>query len=451
MHTAGRTLASFGMLEPSPAQGSELPPAGSVLSGAAALPGHRPAVRTGPPRGPAPGGGGVGERISEYCEECFQRDFSAEPEGARGVGGAVDEGLREAYALRARLRGLAVAQSVRACGTRVYTRTPAVLVGFGRQTQVWWEGVVSCGSVYACPVCARRAAIKRAAEIEAAIRADAWVWGGTWQMVTLSLSHHSCDRLSDLIELLLAAWRRVRATRRVRDIMHRRVSASVRQLEVMWSARNGWHPHLHLLWRTESWTARERQILAEEWARAVDGRANEHAVRWSDARPAEPGANGWYVAGTELTGLGARSWTDADGWEHMPPGAIARLAAVGGDLRADRLWREYQSALLGRQMIALDSRAKALARLGRKEDPERPAVVVDVPIEPQLVSRLARRELDHCPALYDFLSDVREGADEYIAEGPAAAAARAVQDAIDGWLGMRQSATAEECHGTEVE
>lgn len=283
--------------------------------------------------------------------------------------------LESAYALRASLRRLAVTARVRDCGRRAIAPTATLEV---RQKQsgereAWFAGVLRCGRQHSCPVCGARRAAQRAQELTDVQRADSGlaltltlpsekrgprevsIGAGTWRMVTLTLRHRSGAALAPMLVQLFDAWRATRATRAVREVFAARVSASARALEVTWSERNGWHPHIHLMLRTSDWTDEERATLEREWLARVPGLAGV-AVQWSDT-PAK------YLAklGAEVAGVAKEAKRG-----HFNAWQIAR-AALGSASFAE-LWREYQQAMHGKRILELDERAKALGALAPAPD-----------------------------------------------------------------------------------
>lgn len=188
-------------------------------------------------------------------------------------------------------------------------------------------------------------------------------------MVTLTLRHGPNDRLADLRQRLMCAWRKVRAHRWVREIFSRNVSASARALEVT-HGNNGWHPHLHVLLRTDVWSFEDVSRLLVLWCeiagaalvRQCDGGPAEVGVVWSEARD-EKGALYLSKLGAEVAGVGK----ECKGGNRTP-WQIAKAAAQK-DETAIALWREYQEAMRGARMLELDERAKELANRQKPEAP----------------------------------------------------------------------------------
>lgn len=272
--------------------------------------------------------------------------------------------LARAYELRARLRPLAIAQRVKDCGRRPISGQPAVVVQeFANRREAWWIGVLKCGRQHSCPVCAARKAQVRSDELDRMMRGD--VPESRWQMLTLTLQHREGQTLRVLTALLMRAWRKVRATRAVREIFDARVSASVRALEVTYG-RNGWHPHIHLLLRTEHWSADERRTLEQEWLRRVP--ANRlRGVVWSSPIEAWHRQRARYIGklGAEVAGI-AKVCKGGN----LTPWQLAEKALTNPRLQP--AWIEYQEAMRGRRTLEFDERAKALLeRAPEKEEPLR--------------------------------------------------------------------------------
>jgi hypothetical protein len=319
--------------------------------------------------------------------------------------------LEAAYALRAHLRRLAVSARVRDCGRRAITPAPTLEVRQAQsgERQAWFAGVLRCGRQHSCPVCGARRAAHRAQELTDLQRADLGtamtltlesakrgprevrLEAGAWRMLTLTLRHHRGQALAALIDQLFVAWRSTRATRSVREVFERRVSASARALEVTWSERAGWHPHIHLMIRTSAWTDDEKRTLEREWLARVPGLAGV-AIAWSDT-PAE------YLAklGAEVAGVAKKAKRGHySGWQ------IARAALASASFAV--LWSEYQRAMHGRRILELDERAKALASLAPAPEPFARTWTIELYSEEY--SELARLEREDPLALWLVLDCV---------------------------------------------
>lgn len=109
-----------------------------------------------------------------------------------------------------------------------------------------WSNVQRCGSVWICPVCAKQITEKRREELKKGC--DAWkAKGGSVLLLTLTNSHSSSHRLSDLIAGQKKAIKRFFEGRRgvyLLNVLGRKYQ--IRSFEVTYG-QNGWHPHFHIL------------------------------------------------------------------------------------------------------------------------------------------------------------------------------------------------------------
>jgi hypothetical protein len=134
----------------------------------------------------------------------------------------------------------------------------------------------------------------------------------------------------------------------------------IRALEITWGTDNGWHPHAHsvLLFDRKlspSEVASFRTFLFGRWQHALNRRGfgTLHPVHGLDVRPVYDSEGlseyvtkvegGWSV-GLEL----ARSDLKSSG--ETPVELLAHWA-LGGDLVARQLWREYELVTFGRRAI----------------------------------------------------------------------------------------------------
>ena len=305
--------------------------------------------------------------------------------------------LARAYELRARLRPFALTSRSRDCGRRAISAQPAVVVReFANRREAWWMGVLKCGRQHSCPVCAARKAADRADELDRMMRGDSP--DARWQMLTLTMRHHAGESLRDLVKKLFSAWRKVRAGRAVRSVFARRVTASVRAFEVTWGA-NGWHPHLHLLLRTDTWTSEECGVLEAEWLRHVPA-SRSRAVVWSSPIEAWHKSRARYIAklGAEVAGVAKECKNgNLTAWQ------IAERAIT--DERFVPRWREYQEAMRGRRTLEFDERAKAL--LEAAPEPEQPLQEWRIDIWAEEFSQLAKLETSVPGVLWEVLETAR--------------------------------------------
>lgn len=262
-----------------------------------------------------------------------------------------------------------------------------VQIQLGPEGQVRLSGLVTCASVWGCPVCAAAIYARRTDEV---VQACEWARGNGLQvyMVTLTVRHHKGQALSDVYDGLSDSWRRYwqgRAGKDLKSILG--LQGYIRGAEVT-HGKHGWHPHMHcLLFVDHELSERELDVVRNRWLALAPGTlegVGAHVKRCKGTGVDE------YLTklGLEVAGIITKEKTSNTPW------AIARRAAEG-DLEAAHLWREYYLATKGRRQLTWSRGLKA--RAGVREasdaeaaDPELPQVVATIDVPPRTWDTLCR-------------------------------------------------------------
>ena len=114
-----------------------------------------------------------------------------------------------------------------------------------------YAGLQTCGSVWACPVCAAKIAERRRVEVLAAMTAHKAA-GGCVNLLTLTTPHQRKDNLADLLAMQSKAIKALWADRSAKAVFAEMgLVGQIRALEVTHGRKsphnNGWHPHYHVL------------------------------------------------------------------------------------------------------------------------------------------------------------------------------------------------------------
>ena len=271
--------------------------------------------------------------------------------------------------LRAYARTLAPPDSNAAKCGRVL-RSSSVHLRRSADGRASWDGVVTCGSVWACPCCAGRIQSERVEELNQLVargRADAL---GT-VMLTLTVRHAFSHDLRETRDGLARAWKRFQQSR-----VWKRVQKSygvvgfVRAFEVKHGRTAGWHPHIHVLLLVSEWQDAERDLHAELtglWRAAVVrelGREHEpddeHGCHVAPAYAAE------YVAkmGLEI----AYSASKTRGPSRSPFELLED--ARRGDAQSRALWLAYVKATKGKRQLEWSRGLRKRFGLGETTDEE---------------------------------------------------------------------------------
>ena len=113
----------------------------------------------------------------------------------------------------------------------------------------FYGGLVACGGVWACPVCATKVQERRRAEIASAF---AWAYSPAIKlqpvMVTLTFPHKFWNVLGDLVLQQRQALKLLRYGRPWKELVSDfGYEGLIRALEITHGC-NGWHPHTHEVW-----------------------------------------------------------------------------------------------------------------------------------------------------------------------------------------------------------
>jgi hypothetical protein len=244
--------------------------------------------------------------------------------------------------------------------------------------------VVTCGSVWAEPVCNAKIMARRAVEIGAAIA----LWqaqGGQVAFLTFTMRHREGQALHGLWEALSGAWGLVTSGPPwVKAKERAGVAGWLRAVEVT-HGRNGWHVHIHALVFLGSsataatvaelhgrmftrWAAAlERRGLSAlavaQDARLIDGPADQHLADYFTKATDDLHRLGLEFTATQTKGtrsaLGTRStWALLDDLEDL------------GDADALDRWHEWERGSKGRKQLTWSRGLRELLGLRREHTDE---------------------------------------------------------------------------------
>lgn len=137
----------------------------------------------------------------------------------------------------------------------------------------FFSNIEQCGSIWTCPVCARKISERRKAEVLTMHQVHI-TKGKLCALLTLTFPHSIQDNIQDLREREQLATKRFKARRewrKVRDM----IVGSIRSQEITYGL-NGWHLHSHhlLFFDRKDITAKElyeiEQLLYKAWKRACE-------------------------------------------------------------------------------------------------------------------------------------------------------------------------------------
>lgn len=331
-----------------------------VSSGASSAPVARRLLRA----ETAPEGGG----LETNAKSVRQNGGSISRTGGSGLGKAKGDGRADRFRWQRHAAKLMRGDGrVGLCRWSVVSRKAGVDVVSssygGGADRVHYEGLQTCGSVWACPCCSFRISQTRKSEMN---RLLSWARGQGLQltMLTLTARHGRDDALDELLAQMKDAkqrWARHRAYRNLKS----GIVGSVTATEVTGGGVHGWHPHFHVIIVSEWGT--DLSPLRDAWLASLRGAGLEGTGAGWDMRSANETAK--YItkwgAAEELALSGEKK-----GRTSMTPAQMLAASCDDGDRHAGMLWAEYASVFRGRRQLVWSRGLKALAEIDVVDDVE---------------------------------------------------------------------------------
>lgn len=262
-----------------------------------------------------------------------------------------------------------------------------------------YDGLMVCGSVWVCPLCAAKISERRRVELERAIAS--WIArGGAVYLATYTIAHKHYDDLPSLLHSFLTARKKARQGRAAQNIRKQfGVVGTVSVREVTWSKQNGWHPHCHELVFCSSEIVLEEydQMVREQWRKSVEREGlsiNEHGFKLDRTYGAvgdyiakfgrEPVRASWSTA-SELTKSHLKHGRDE---EHLTPFSMLHLIAQGR-CELKPVFKQYAQCFKGKHQLVWSSGLRALLLNAVEEKSD-----VELAQEPEQEEKILLGQLD---------------------------------------------------------
>lgn len=262
------------------------------------------------------------------------------------------------YGVRSQLWGVTTLKRVRNCGRVPVDPNGSVALRVGPGNS-GFAGLVTCGSVWACPVCSWKIAGRRAEELTQVFD-GVLAAGNTLGMLTLTARHHRGQKLDGLWKAMNRAWSRVTSGGGWVRLRDQYGLEWVRVTEVR-HGRNGWHPHQHIGMSLAGHVTDDQAKDLEGrlwalWSRALRREGltadREHGI---DVRVRHTSAGALELAQYMVKSLAAEL-TAGDEKTGREPGSrapfevLADLVATGDADDLD-LWREWERVSHGKRQM----------------------------------------------------------------------------------------------------
>lgn len=240
-----------------------------------------------------------------------------------------------------------------------------------------YSGLQTCGSVWACPVCAAKISERRRVEVLAAMDQHQQN-GGTVLMLTLTNPHTATDDLKAMLAAQGKAMDRFKGARATKALLASMGHiGNIRAWEIT-HGQNGWHPHFHILLFVDSGLNLEEYRFAfwQAWANAcrlagLPSPSLTHGVRLDDGNQAsEYVSKGMWGLDREITKGHIKKARKGS-----TPFDLLRTYFATKDEQSAELFREYAENFKGRNQLLWSKGLKALFDVVDRSDEETSAMI----------------------------------------------------------------------------
>lgn len=197
------------------------------------------------------------------------------------------------YALQAKARELLPDHRVAWCMRRFRAeRSKIDVVHAKARRAAYFDGLMRCGRVWVCPVCAAKISETRRAELNELLLAAREVALGytsnepeyypRWHltMLTFTIAHKPDESATEVLDRINLTWTRYASGRWMANFRARfYVVGTLRALEITHGA-HGWHPHYHVLMFHDN--PLRKNTVPPHYAPSLTEMIAAVQVRWSD-------------------------------------------------------------------------------------------------------------------------------------------------------------------------
>lgn len=262
-------------------------------------------------------------------------------------------------------------RTAKCCRVRILGQDVKILKS-SEHNKAHYGGLVRCGSVWACPVCAAKISERRRVELVSAT-ATANLMGLKVFLMTVTIPHGLGDDLSTLLDQMQKAWRKTTVNR---DGVNLRKDfgfiGTIRAFEVT-HGQNGFHPHFHVLVfaKTDLTALDLQQAYFPLWRNAcvksgLPPPSELHGLRVDDGSKAAKYASKWGLEDEMTKGHTKTSKGD----KGQTPWDFLNDVLKSKSSRSQALFLIYLSAFKGRRQLFWSKGLRELLALGNEATDE---------------------------------------------------------------------------------
>lgn len=243
--------------------------------------------------------------------------------------------------------------------------------------KAYYHGLMTCGSIWTCPICAAKISERRRQELKDAIQVSQQK-DLRAHFVTLTFPHGISDDLNDILSKMSQAFKRLSAGKyRVKKLLSDlnpdfSIEGFIRAIEVT-HGKNGFHPHIHMIVFTNSVTKSSDllTVYGTAWERAcvlagLPAPSREHGCTVQDGSRVAEYVSKWGIE-DEMTKSNAKIGKT----KGLSPWGLLRCVLDGDDVdyppkKAGDLFRVYAKAFAGRRQLYWSNGLRARLELSKE-------------------------------------------------------------------------------------
>jgi hypothetical protein len=230
-----------------------------------------------------------------------------------------------------------------------------------------YAGLQTCGSVWSCPICAKRVSEQRRSEMNHVL---SWAREQKHRvkMLTLTSRHTRADLLADQLSSMKRALRLLRQRREWRKLKTNYLVGSIVATEIT-HGRNGWHTHFHIILILKDECDQLLNGLQPPWMKCLNSCGlsgqSRYAFNIQDAHKVGEYISKWgaaeemVLAHVKKGGNGGRN-----------PFQLLRDFTFDRDIRAGELFKEFSKVFKGTRQLIWSDGLKQFAGVDEIDDGE---------------------------------------------------------------------------------
>lgn len=284
------------------------------------------------------------------------------------------------YSTRESMRNFTHLKRLRACGHTAVNGAGVMIRCTSTATGkvAGFAGVSTCGSVWACPVCAAKISARRSEELSQTLKYAAKN-GYHAAMMTFTVRHRKEQSLKKVWGAVSKGWDRVVSGKKWKSDKEKHgVKGYVRAVEVTHGS-NGWHVHVHTVVIFNGSEENALELGLGMWKRWQSGIESQGFTALEESGgfdvqilKGDMGAIGRYLA-KQADALAQEATLGAfkEGQKkNRTPFQIAQLFAETGDLADLEIWHEWERVSKGKKQLTWSRGLRDWAHLQEEQTDE---------------------------------------------------------------------------------